>query len=102
MDAELIKLIASLGGAGVVGGLSLWMWAQFRREHRADMKELREELRDGLGNLPDHLTAIHSRLGGLGADSIAPPPRGSRRGDKLKRLQTAPTGWPVKPTDEGE
>jgi hypothetical protein len=94
---EIVKLIVGTGVGGIIGAIALWQLHGFRKEHRADLLELR----DALGNLPDHLQAIHSRLGSLGADSIpAPVAPGRRRrraapAGKLERLRTAPTGVPV-------
>jgi hypothetical protein len=98
MTEEMIKLLVGLGVGGVVGGIALWQLAGFRREHRADLAALRDELHDSLVNLPGQLAAIHSRLGGLGADSIAPPVAVARvRRGKLPRIQTAPAGYPAIP-----
>lgn len=102
MSDEIIKLLAGLGVGGVIGGLAIWQLVLFRREHREDMASLRAALE----NLPDWLAAIHSRLTTVGADSIAPPARPGRREAPIRRLQTAPTGYPVtgdpEPPDEHE
>ena len=96
MSDELLKLLA---GTGVGGILAVLVWLElraFRREHRADMAELR----DASANVPDWLQAIHSRLGNLGADSVPPPiaeppRRRKQRPERLERLRTAPTGVPI-------
>lgn len=102
MDLETIKMLVGLGVGGAIGGVSMYLWQQFRKEHREDLENLRDELHDSLVNLPGQLQAIHSRLGSLDADSVPPPVQSRRRrkGDALPRIQTSPVGWPVKPKEE--
>ncbi len=103
MTDEIVKLIVGTGVGGIVGAIALWQLHGFRREHRADLLELRA----ALANLPDHLQAIHSRLGSLGADSIPPPVAQIRRrkirpDERLKRLRTPVAGVPIYVTEEPE
>ncbi len=98
-----MKLIVGTGVGGIIGAIALWQLHGFRKEHRADLLELR----DALANLPDHLQSIHSRLGSLGADSIPPPSAPVRRrkirpDERLKRLRTPVAGVPIHVTDEPE
>lgn len=101
MTDELLKMLVGTGVGGIIGVIALLQLQATRREHRADLAALREELHDALATLPEWLQAIHSRLGGLGADSVPPPsaPEPRRRkvlpAPKLPRLQTAPSGYPV-------
>ncbi len=60
-----------------------------------------QELREALVNIPAWLQAIHSRLSGLGAESIAPPLATQQKARRrLPRLRSAPLGYPIKPEDD--
>lgn len=88
---EFLLAFAKSAGTGAV--LAVVVWLEMRKAHAKQL---------------DWLMLIHSRLGGLGASSIAPPVAGvelvapRRRGGRIPRLRTAPTGYPVQQPDDEE
>ena len=83
MTDEVLKWLAQSGVGGLIGGISIWMLNEFRRESREAHQKNN-----------DWMVLIHSRLSSLDADTI-PPPGEPAEPRREKRLRTAPVGYPV-------